>query len=133
MSDPLDQAIREALQRGDDALPDDDPSLSELIRSTFQGRWRRYTVLLWCSTLAFTVLLVGAFLRLLEAETTRLQILWGLGVCYCLIVIVGMKIWYWMHLSRLATAREIKRVELQIAYLAQRLDVADGASTTPKD
>lgn len=34
---------------------------------------------------------------------------------------IGGKIWYWMQLDRIATVREIKRVELLVARLALEL------------
>ena len=57
-----------------------------------------------------------------DAESTRDQIAWAVGFMYSLIVISGLKAWYWMQMNKNSLTREIKRLELQIARLSSRLD-----------
>ncbi len=43
------------------------------------------------------------------------------GFVFCMGAISMMKIWYWMEMQRIGVTREIKRLELQVACLTQRL------------
>ena len=49
------------------------------------------------------------------------MLIWGASAAFCFAVVTTIKIWYWMEMTRNALLRDIKRVELQIAQLAQRL------------
>ncbi|MBZ0171437.1 MAG: hypothetical protein K8E66_03575 [Phycisphaerales bacterium] len=46
---------------------------------------------------------------------------WGLGFLMAMIAVSMMKTWYFMEMNRNCVLREVKRVELQIARLAERL------------
>jgi hypothetical protein len=117
----LDDRIREALAAEDADLFGEDESLGDMVAASFQGRQRWVVILTWGSLAVFFVLCLLALWQLFAAETTRGQVLWAVGVTYTLIMIMGMKVWYWMHLNRNSVLREVKRVELQLARLAARL------------
>ena len=45
----------------------------------------------------------------------------GLGLAFFLIVVV-LRLWYFMELNRLSIRREIKRVELQVSLIDAKLE-----------
>jgi hypothetical protein len=54
------------------------------------------------------------------------MIRWGAAMLLCFGVITAIKIWYWLEMNRLALTRELKRVELRVAQLAQKLSEHGG-------
>ena len=123
----LDDKIRAALRQEDAELFAElggEQSMFEMVGETFRGRSRWMTVLVYVSLLAFLVLAIFTAVSFFEAESTRDQIAWAVGFVYSMIVISGLKVWYWMQMNRNALTREIKRLELQVARLSSRLDRA---------
>jgi hypothetical protein len=118
----LDRKIRDALAAADAELPGlaEEPSLPEEVVETFRGRHRWLVVLVFVFSTAFTIFAVVAAVQFFRAESVREMIAWAAGFGMSLIAIAMYKIWYWMELSRNALKREIKRVELQLAYLASK-------------
>lgn len=49
---------------------------------------------------------------------------WATGFVVCAIAIAMMKVWYWLELNKNSLAREIKRLELELANLSRRLSSA---------
>jgi hypothetical protein len=46
---------------------------------------------------------------------------WGAAMVLCLGAVTTIKMWYWLEMNRLALTREMKRLELTVALLAERL------------
>ena len=119
----LDKNIRAALAADEAELLQQfqEPSLSEQVVESFQGRSR------WLVTLAFLIGIGGAAVAVVSAfqyfraEELREMIAWAGVFGFSMIATALMKIWYWMELNKIVVAREIKRVELQIARLSERL------------
>ena len=119
----LDKSIRAALAADESELlrQFDEPSLPEQVLETFRGRSR------WLVTLAILIAIGGgAFavfsaVRFFQAEDIQEMIAWAGGFGLSVITTALTKIWYWMELNKYVLAREIKRVELQIARLASQL------------
>jgi glucose uptake protein GlcU len=120
----IDEKIREALQQEDSELLAhyrNEQSISQMVIDSFRSRHR------WCVMLVFTI---GTVLFLLEfvvayqffqAETTRAMIAWATGFIVCVIIMYMLKVWYWLELNKNSLAREIKRLELELANLSRRL------------
>ncbi len=56
------------------------------------------------------------------AEGTKALIGWAMTFGFCMAVVGMLKLWAWMEIEKNSTIREIKRLELQVARLTQRLD-----------
>lgn len=97
-------------------------SMAELLTETFRGRHRRMAAGGAVANLVFFVMGVFAAVRFAQAEEVRVMLLWGGTAALCFGVVIAIKIWYWLEMSRLAVTREVKRLELQVVQLARRLD-----------
>ena len=93
-------------------------TLFEQIVETFRGRTRWLNGILIVHTLIFTTLFGISISRFLAAIEVRDQIMWASLGIISMIVIGQLKMWYWMELNRVNMIREIKRLELQVARLA---------------
>ena len=62
--------------------------------------------------------------RMFTTEDLRQTIWWAMGLFFCIQAITALKIWFWMEMARVSTIRETKRLELQVARLANRLNAS---------
>ena len=72
-------------------------------------------------SIVFMVLAVISAMRFFNATETRDMLLWAGACIICLSGVSMMKVWYWMELNKNSITREIKRLELQVLRLAQRI------------
>lgn len=121
----MDQQIREALSAEDARLLaefDEEPSLLELAIQTMTSRFR--LVNMFGAIVMFIFAALGFYSAWQFYQATELKPLigWSLGVMFCVTTVGMMKIWYWILINRYDGTREIKRLELQVARLTQRLN-----------
>ena len=120
----IDAKIKRALEATDTDLADEfdgDQSMMEMVFDTFRGTQKWLTFLAIFGGIAFMAGSVVGIIQLFKAQETRELILWGLGVVFCLGAVAMMKVWFWMQMNRNSILREVKRVELQVARLAGKL------------
>ena len=121
----IDDKIRKALESEEDTWADE-PGLFEQVGSTFRSQQRWLVLLVWFWTLVFTVLFVLCAVWFFRAENTRDQIMWATAFIFCSTGVSFMKSWMWMLMNRNVLAREIKRLELQVASLREQLGSSKG-------
>ena len=124
----IDDQIRKALREDDAALFDDAGTEQSLYREAmglFRGQWW------WIGVMsAFFMLVAMAFaiysaIRFFNAVDTYAMLFWAMIFMICMIGGTTIKIWGWMRMNRNAVIREVKRVELQVATLAQQMTGTD--------
>lgn len=122
MSD-LDRKIRAALQEDEAAIlaQFDEQTLPEQVIETFRGKNRWLVVISFLITIGWLAFGVFAAIRFFQAEQSQHMMAWAGAFGFSILAVAMVKIWFWMELNRIAITREIKRVELQMAYLAQEL------------
>jgi uncharacterized membrane protein YciS (DUF1049 family) len=122
----IDEKIREALQQEDSELLEhyrNEQTIPQMVIDVFRTRHR--WLAMWVFT-AGTVLFLLEFVvayQFFHAESTRAMIAWATGFVVCAIVIAMTKVWFWLELNKNSLAREIKRLELELANLSRRLSV----------
>ena len=120
----IDDTIRAALRAEDRELFEEfggEQSLFDMVIEGFRGR-RRWIMFGMCfNILVFTVLAVLAAIQFFRADTTREMIAWSTGFLFCCLGTLMMKLWWWAQMDKNSLTREIKRLELQIARLAARM------------
>jgi len=119
----IDVLIREALGQADADLLDQfgEQSLPEMITGAFRGRHRLEMGAVTLVVMLFFGLTIFSAVRFLGATEIREMLLWGAGVFIGFSSMAGFKLVGWMQMNRNALAREIKRLELQVAQLARTL------------
>ena len=128
----LDAKIRDALKAEDADLFGDEPGLPAMVAESFRSKNRWLVWVVWVSIFIFTAIAGWAAYRFFTAETIDAKLEWGLIVALAMLSVVMLEQWYWMELQKNTVVREVKRVELQIARLAGRLD-SIGAPDRPTD
>ncbi len=127
MSEP-DDKIREALSAQDAEILDeyrDEPSMVAMVFEVFRGRHRWLVICMNLVSVAMLVLAIVAAVQFFKVETTREMIAWAVGFLFCISAMSMLKLWFWLEMQKNSITREVKRLELQIARLAGRLESPD--------
>lgn len=122
----LDNLIREAMSEEDGKQFDSlagEPSLVSLAFKTLQGRNRWIGIYaITCSFIfMFTAIYCGWSFYSAPIDETKTLLGWSLGLVLSIFGVAMLKLWSWMEIEKYATVREIKRLELQVALMAQAL------------
>jgi len=101
--------------------PAREDSIRDLLMTGFRGRLRWAGIIVWLDLILFSALAVFTAVSFFAAETVRDQIMYATLFALAMIFIATIKMWYWMLVHRNAIKREVKRLELRIAHLAETL------------
>ena len=117
----VDRIIREALRQkeSEDILSySADPGLFELMGSAFRGRLRWVVILSLVMTLVYFGVGIYCAMKFHQSIDVKASIGWGGGVLLCMMIVIAHKQWFWGEMTRRALSRDIKRLQLQVAALA---------------
>ncbi len=95
-------------------------ALRDMLVSSFRGQMKAVTFITWGCMLVFAAGAVLAVVGFALAQEVREMILCATAFLASFGMIVVVKLWYWMLANRNAVQRELKRLELRIAELAER-------------
>ena len=116
----IDSMIREALSKEDaarfESVETEQSPFAEAI-GLFQGRSRMFSSMVVVVMIAMMSVAVFAAIKLMETGRVQEMILWGAICFFALSSVSAMKIWSWMEMNKNSIRREIKRLELQVAYV----------------
>ncbi len=116
----LDQKIQAALrgQTGGDALAGE-PNIAEEVIASFRGRHRALMTFTLIYSIVLFVAAIWAATRFWEAETVRAQLQWGGVSLLLMLIVMFIKVWFWLEMHTNRVLREVKRVELLLAARAR--------------
>jgi hypothetical protein len=101
--------------------PADEERILERTLAVFRGRMKGWVALMWLFAAIWTAVGVWSAAAFFRGETTRDWILYATVFVVSTLAISLLKIWFWMEMNRYSHTREIKRLELQVAKIVQRL------------
>ena len=93
--------------------------LDQLVLEAFRGRNSWMNILVTVVMLVLFVALIFMVRQYALATNVKELLSYGMLAGFCMCGIGMLKLWGWLEIERIATAREIKRLELQIAMLAR--------------
>jgi hypothetical protein len=120
----LDRAIRQSLSAEDAELFDRfgaDQALHRQVLDAFESRLRWFNA---AGGIAGLVLFAAACVfgwRFWFAEDLRDMLRWAGASALACAGLGLIKLWFWLELQKNAVVREVKRLELQVAALAEQL------------
>ena len=119
--DTLKHALSDEREQLDELVAQSQPGLIELLLGAFRGQSILMNIMFMVPGLVFTVLAVLSIFWFFDARTVRDHIMFATIFVTCNLIVMTMKIWFWMGMNRNATTREIKRLEIQVAELSRKL------------
>jgi len=120
-NEEIDKIIHDALSKEEAKFYDQlgEQSLIEQTLGIYQGR-NKYA---YIAVLVVSIILLGIFvycgIEFFNAESARDMAISGTIGFFCIVMIMGIKINHWMQMQTNRVLREMKRLELQIAAVAE--------------
>jgi len=121
-NEEIDKIIHEALSQEEAKFYDElgEQSVLEQTLGVYQGKNKG----LYIAALVASIIILGVFvycgIEFFNADTPREMVIFGAVGFFCLIMIMGIKIYHWMQMQTNRVLREMKRIELQIAAMAEK-------------
>lgn len=124
MNAQFDDRLKAALAadgNGDDPFaPMEEESAFKQAMGLFHGRQKRLALLVVVVMTVWMIIAIYSAVQFFRVEETRDMIMFGLIFFFAAMAVSLMKVWSWMQMDKYTILREIKRLELQIAFLAQQ-------------
>ncbi len=120
----IDQEIKQALADEDAevyARFAEEPSMLAMGLEVLNSRNRLLTVMVVIVMTAFMAIGIYSLWRFSSTQETKALMGWAMSFGFSMMAVSMLKIWAWMEIEKNSTIREIKRLELQVARLSQRL------------
>lgn len=108
----------------DSPLPEADATAIGLIRSSFKGTFRYTMMVIIILQLCFLGLGIYCAYQMLGTDVIGSKIEWLCGVIAAIVAFAVARLWFFMELNRLSLLREMKRMEMQIAFLSKKLEAS---------
>lgn len=93
-----------------------------LVSESFRGAFKWAVFSSFVLILVFIGLGVYCAINFVHANDIAVKLNWFGGALLAFIVVTVLRLWFFMELNRLSIKREIKRVELQVSLLANKID-----------
>ena len=122
--DHLDRAVRQSLSAEDAQLLDHiaaDDAFHRQVLATFAGRLRWFNALGWAA--GFVLFGVASMMawRFVYAPDLADMLRWGAASALAFAGVALVKVWFWLELQKNTVVRELKKLELQVASLAEQI------------
>jgi len=119
----IDDLIKQALNEDEAAFYDqlDEQPIHEMVFDLYKGRMKWLAI----GSMVVMIILFGVGIyfavKFFQATELREMMTWGFLTWFCMMAVMGNKVWQWMEMQKNQVLREIKRVELQIGVLASKM------------
>lgn len=121
----IDDTIRGALDEDDRAFLsslENDRGLFAQVGDTFGGPLGSWAKLIFVMSLALGGAMIYVFLQLIDAPSGNARLGWGLLLLGLFIAQGFVKEWFFARMNLIATLRELKKLQLQVAQLSEGIE-----------
>jgi hypothetical protein len=112
----IDKKIEAALRSAAPASTIAEPNLAEDVLAAFRGRHRWITTAAAVLGVVLFATILWSLSRFLVADAVALQLRWGGLTLVLIIVLMFVKLWFWLEMHTNQILREVKRVELLLVH-----------------
>jgi hypothetical protein len=119
----LDDAIRNALSEEDAeflARMEKEPSYPQMMLGVFKGPWGPVNIILLLLVVPILGLAIWTIMEFLNADDVQEMFRWFAGAALSVAVLFMVRFWLVLSMQFDRVIREVKRIELQMAFLASR-------------
>lgn len=121
IDDKILDAIRTETEESLDEYKDE-LGLFGLVGESFKGALRWIVFAAFALILIFILIGVYCAINFVHATDIAVKLNWFGGAALAFLVVIVLRLWYFMELNRLSIRRDIKRVELQVSLLGSKIE-----------
>lgn len=120
----IDQLIRQALSEEEAKFYDtlEEQNLPQMVGGLFEGKMRWVTVMAFIIMPVLFAAAVYCIYSFFQAGEIKELIIWSTSAFFLLMAVGFIKLYHFMQMDKNAIMREIKRMELQVAVLNNKLE-----------
>ncbi|WP_251358600.1 DUF6768 family protein [Kangiella sp. TOML190] len=121
----IDERIKKELESESEQLDKilaQEPGLFNQVTSIFKGSLKGWVIMVNIAVMIFTVLMFWSGYEFFMASSTDDRIFWGVIALAAIKGQVSLKEWLFSEMRRNSLMREIKRLELSIEHLEQKIE-----------
>ena len=119
----LESQLKAALQSANSVDVFGDPKpIGDKLSLEFRSKMKGYFILSWCMIGFFGVAAVGCVLASVAEPMMHVQLFFMSMFIVAMMQIVLIKLWYWLVWNHYGIIREVKRLELRIVELTEKLE-----------
>ena len=100
---------------------DKELGLFGLVGESFKGALRWIVFIAFALILIFISIGVYCAINFVHATDIGVKLNWFGGSALAFLIVIALRLWYFMELNRLSISRDIKRVELQVSLLGTKI------------
>jgi len=126
-TDEMENIIRQALSKEEAEFYNQlkEESLPEMVSGLFQGRMKWINIMMVVGMVIVFALAVYCAIQFVVSTDPVQTIKWGAGTMLFMFAVGFIKLMQFLQIDKNSVLREIKRLELQIAILAGKLNKTD--------
>lgn len=123
-TEKIDALIKEALTKEEAKFYTelDEQNLFQMLGGLFDGKMKWLILLMNLIIIGVFGLFIYCAIQFFDTEVTNELIKWGVASTFCMLIISMLKLFLWNQMDKNSLKRELKRIELQISFLANRMD-----------
>ena len=120
----IDTLIKEALTQEEAKFYSelDEQNIFQMLGGLFHGKMKWFIwVINIVSVIAFVFFIYCAN-QFFNTDVTNELIKWGISGTFCMMIISMLKIYVWNQMDQNSVKRELKKIELQISFLSNKVE-----------
>ena len=119
----IDKLIKETLNKEEAKFYDnlDEQNVFQMFTGLFQGKNKWLIYVMNVMTIIFFVSFVYCLVMFFGTDQTNDLIKWGIGGIMFLMALCMLKLFAWLQMDKNALLRELKRLELQLLSVTERI------------
>ena len=117
----IDKLILAEIKRDIEKKSEDEIGVISQLRRSFQGPFKVTAIVVILFQIVFAGLAIYSTYHMFSVSSIANKIEWATGVIAAVIIFGLLRLWLFMEMNRLSVIREIKRTELRIALLEEKL------------
>ena len=120
----IDELIKETLTQEEAKFYDqlEEQNIIGKLGEVYRGKMGWLAVIMNIVHLVFFGLFVYTLVQFFNTDETNALIMWASAGFLCMVFMAMLKLYIWMQMDKNDLLREIKRLELQVSGLANKLD-----------
>lgn len=122
-TEKIDALIKEALTKEEAKFYTelDEQNLFQMLGGLFDGKMKWLILLMNLVIIGVFGLFIYCAIQFFDTEVTNELIKWGVAATFCMLIISMLKLFLWNQMDKNSLKRELKRIELQISFLTNKM------------
>ena len=123
-TEKIDALIKEALTKEEAKFYTDldEQNIFQMLGGLFEGKMKWIILMMNIVIMSVFGFFIYCGIQFFNTDVTNELIKWGVAGTFCMLIISMLKLFLWNQMDKNSLKRELKRIELQISFLANKME-----------